>query len=990
MFVIIKIIQILFILILSGISLTAGEYGSWKHQGEISIITTPEGADLAADASEANVPVLVRLIDDTFNFSDAEKVGSDIRFSIKDKPLKCSIESWDVANGQALIWVLIPEIKGNTIQTLNVHWGKTGAKSESDAKALFGTAGNYVTVNHMDSDQDVLDNIKFKAEGTKIVDGLIGQCREYKAGDVIRAPKTIEHFPKKTESHSTSIWFKAFAKGGDVIGWGSGGRQGKVVFQLRTPGPFINVDAWFSKANIKTKGSVLLNEWTHVVHTYSNDETKIYINGKLDTAAGGRGTPMNILEKSQMAIGGWGRGSAFEGQIDEVRISNVTRSATWIKLQYENLRPMQRLVGPLKQSGNSFAVNVKQLILEEGQSTKIKATAGGADKIYWSIISDEKTEPVAVDCLTYNLEAGRVSSDTNRKLEIKAVYGKDVKKLVIPVTVKEKIPDPEFTIKAPSKWDGRSEITISPQIENLSALKSLKADEISFQWNASEIAVTKYIKDKKLLLTRAHNSGDLKIKLTLSNGGEPVTREAIIKVTEPSSDPWVYRTPEADEMPQDLQFYARTPENVGLMYCNGTVSGGIKEVFVKVYADEKLFKSLKQAVKADGTYSLKVELKPGLIKYRIEFGHIVGNKENITYQAKDIVCGDAYLIEGQSNALATDIREKSPQVTNEWVRSYARRNFYKEGEKQNLWCLPVWKMGREYKAELGWWGMDLANRLVEKHKVPVFILNAAKGGTRIDQHQRNETDPEDSSTIYGRMLWRLKQAKMTHGIKAVMWHQGESDQGSAGPGGELGWKTYQQYFIDMAAAWKEDLPNIQKYYIFQIRPNACSMGGGNGDMLREKLRTIPNLYSNMDILSTIGIVPPGGCHYPFEGWSVFADMLHPLIARDFYEIKSDKVLTAPNLKRAYFSNASKKEITLEFDQEVVWNELLALDMYLDGKAGEVIDGKTSGNKLVLTLESPSSAKTITYLKEMSWKADRLLIGKNGIAALTFCNVPINQ
>jgi len=29
----------------------------------------------------------------------------------------------------------------------------------------------------------------------------------------------------------------------------------------------------------------------------------------------------------------------------------------------------------------------------------------------------------------------------------------------------------------------------------------------------------------------------------------------------------------------------------------------------------------------------------------------------------------------------------------------------------------------------------------------------------------------------------------------------------------------------MSAAWKQDMPNIQHYYLFQIWPNACSQGG---------------------------------------------------------------------------------------------------------------------------------------------------------------------
>jgi len=44
--------------------------------------------------------------------------------------------------------------------------------------------------------------------------------------------------------------------------------------------------------------------------------------------------------------------------------------------------------------------------------------------------------------------------------------------------------------------------------------------------------------------------------------------------------------------------------------------------------------------------------------------------------------------------------------------------------------------------------------------------------------------------------------------------------------------------------------------------------------------------------------------------------------------------------------------------------------------------------VTLQLKEASSAKKITYLKEMDWSQEKLMIGANGIAALTFCNVPI--
>ena len=44
--------------------------------------------------------------------------------------------------------------------------------------------------------------------------------------------------------------------------------------------------------------------------------------------------------------------------------------------------------------------------------------------------------------------------------------------------------------------------------------------------------------------------------------------------------------------------------------------------------------------------------------------------------------------------------------------------------------------------------------------------------------------------------------------------------------------------------------------------------------------------------------------------------------------------------------------------------------------------------MVAFLQAPSAATKVSYLKEMHWSEDKLINGANGIAALTFCDVPI--
>jgi hypothetical protein len=245
------------------------------------------------------------------------------------------------------------------------------------------------------------------------------------------------------------------------------------------------------------------------------------------------------------------------------------------------------------------------------------------------------------------------------------------------------------------------------------------------------------------------------------------------------------------------------------------------------------------------------------------------------------------------------------------------------------------------------------------------------------------------TTIYGRLLWRVREARLTHGIRGVLWHQGENDQGADGPSGGFGWETYRQLFIELAASWKQDFPNLQHHHVFQIWPRACSMGfEGSDNRLREVQRQLPSAFSNLSVMSTLGIDPPGGCHYPAEGYAAIARAIAPLVERDHYGKKPEASITAPDLTNCRFADGKREEILLEFDQPVVWNDTLASEFYLDGQKGHIASGSAAGNVVTLKLKAASPATTITYLDGASWNPKNLLRGANGIAALTFCEVPL--
>jgi hypothetical protein len=968
------------------------QYAGWQHAGTLHILTTPEGANLPASASEEGFPLLVRLNKDWFNFSQAKPGGEDIRFSADGKPLACQVEEWDPAQGTACIWVRIPIIKGNARQEIRMHWDKADAASESSGSAVFNDSNGYLSVWHMsDPVKDEVGTLESKDTGTVSSPGMIGKARRFVEGKGINGGEKIAAYPTGSSPHSTEAWFRPEKPNTTLVAWGNEQGQGKVVLQFASP-PHVRTDCYFSNGNVTGGSSLATSEWIHVVHTYKNGDARIYVNGVQDGVTQSAGSPLAIKSPARLYIGGWYNNYSFVGDLDEVRVSKVTRSADWAKMQYENQKPLQTLVGHLVQPGSDLTVSPAQITVPEGKSATVAAKAGGAQKIYWILKRDGRETVAAVDRLSFTLDAGRVKGDTSLTLQLKAVYPDGVRTKDIPVTVKEEIPDPVFTLKAPAAWDGRETIEVVPQVANRAEMQAKGAGQMKTTWTVSDIAVIQQASPEKLVLKRAQNSGTMGVTLALSNGGAEVTASASIRVKEPAKDAWVERTPDKDEQPEDNQFYARNDKNEGTLVCNGTLEAPADAVFLKVTADDKPYKTESLKPAADRGYAFTVKLKPGLVKYKVELGTRTGGVETVIRTATNLVCGDAYLIDGQSNALATDTSEKSPPETSEWIRSYGSPQGNAKGARANLWCNPVWKAQKGEKAELGWWGMELAKRLVESQKIPIFIVNGAVGGTRVDQHQRSESNPADVTTIYGRMLWRVQQARLTHGIRAILWHQGENNQGAASPTGDYDWKSYRQYFVDMSAGWKQDYPNVQRYYLFQIWPNACSMGGasGAGDMIREVQRTLPRLYSNMGIMSTLGIKPPGPCHYPLAGWAEFARLIQPLIERDLYGKAPAGSITPPDLRKACYASDEKDTIALEFDQPVVWKDSLAGQFYLDGAKDKVKSGAVSaaGTTVALLLKEPSSARTITYVKDVAWNPDNLLLGANGIAALTFCNVPI--
>ena len=154
----------------------------WKYSHPVLLNTSQSGADIKGDVY--NFPLLVRLDEENFDFSQAKPDGSDIRFTKSDySPLEHEIERWDQSSYQAEVWVKVDTLFGNdSLQWIMMYWGNEDAQDRSNAAAVFDTASGFQGVWHLAGDQNEYDATANSYDGVAygMAEGLSGNYRKSK------------------------------------------------------------------------------------------------------------------------------------------------------------------------------------------------------------------------------------------------------------------------------------------------------------------------------------------------------------------------------------------------------------------------------------------------------------------------------------------------------------------------------------------------------------------------------------------------------------------------------------------------------------------------------------------------------------------------------------------------------------------------------------------------------------------------------------------
>lgn len=331
------------------------DYTSWPYFGEIKFNTQASGANVIP--SVYDFPVLIRLNEGNFDFSQASSTGDDLRFSkIDNTHLSYQIERWSPVSKLADIWVSMDTVFGNSnVQKIKMYWGKTGVSGMSNGANVFPKNKGFVGVWHLNElGNNNYKNFKdatgngYNATGSAMtnastVDGIIGKCQDFNgiSQQLLVTGGTDFNF---TSGGTISAWVYNRTDANKSAGILCRGiNQG---YQYRSFIYKSNNGFWQVQIGNQSKmpSAAEINTWQHLsVSIKKGGKFVVFVNGSpVDSGMASSGEPSD--NTFDVLIGLGNNADFFNGKIDEPRWYNKECSYEWIKLNFENQKIDQKFI----------------------------------------------------------------------------------------------------------------------------------------------------------------------------------------------------------------------------------------------------------------------------------------------------------------------------------------------------------------------------------------------------------------------------------------------------------------------------------------------------------------------------------------------------------------------------------------------------------------------------------------------------------------------
>ena len=290
------------------------------------------------DDDLTNFPVTIVLNSGNFDFSLVQSSGADIFFTdVNDNLLPFEVDYFNHASGIAVYHVLYSGVitSGIENQDILIRYGEVENYyyDFSDGYQSSGVWKNgYVLVMHMG--ENLVDSVgsgvtNIVNNGTTIVLSDLGNARSFDGNDYISLgdlPLPSNHTILVSLNFNNVNGRQDFISSHDnQDGYGFFLNGEQIVYSIGNGSSFTNVNTSVITANTDVI----------VTGTLGQSGQSVFLNGNSianngNTSLGQNDQSLTYLGRHATTSDQW----YFNGEIDEVRLSNVTRSSGWVKAEY--------------------------------------------------------------------------------------------------------------------------------------------------------------------------------------------------------------------------------------------------------------------------------------------------------------------------------------------------------------------------------------------------------------------------------------------------------------------------------------------------------------------------------------------------------------------------------------------------------------------------------------------------------------------------------
>lgn len=348
-----------FLILFLSLFFASDALAAFSYNRTITIDHTKCGSSNSTDKD-----VLIYISDTTFKVTGSgghvtDTQGDDIGFfsdSGLATPLFWEIESYDGTNGVLWAWVKVPTVSSSVDTVIYVGYGDAAITTfQSTATSVWNSA--YKGVWHLPdgSSLTALDSTTTGANAAAITGtatagktgpggvSIAGGTQHIDFGDVIDIQGTnitIEGWANRNANNAYHTLLTRNGTGGPAVPlqW-----QCTWLTNADAPANGFRFDFVDTGGTVRTTNSSsgAINDtaaWHYVVCTYDGVNVKLYADGASVGSAARTESITTTVTGDKVRIGTDSpRGSNYaNGKFDEIRVSNVARSADWITTSYNN------------------------------------------------------------------------------------------------------------------------------------------------------------------------------------------------------------------------------------------------------------------------------------------------------------------------------------------------------------------------------------------------------------------------------------------------------------------------------------------------------------------------------------------------------------------------------------------------------------------------------------------------------------------------------